>query len=401
MIKAFKLLDQITIYSSANLSQDDINVVSLLYAPLIKNNAYRFYMTLVSVLNRNVLHSQTLLHKDLLDILGMNANEFYQARIRLEAIGLLNTYQNGEEYVLFVKAPQTSKQFLSDGVLGMYLYSEVGHETFKKLQKMFSIPKADKSNYNELTASFDDVFTSEVEVEIKNNDYLVDHKINKGIIINNYNFDFNLFKNGISETFLENHRITQKFKTFITNIAYAYGFNEVQMQDIYNQSLNNSGHFDYTLCSRKARELYKSLHQESLPKIGVLPKVEMSEAEALFDSLPAKNIIETATGMKVALAADIDKIQNLYQEYSQLPRSVINVSVVYSIKKCEGEVPAYSYFDTVLKDWINKGISTFESAKELAFREKNQVSKRKNKKSNDPEWLKDYVKNIEDGVEDL
>lgn len=401
MIKAFKLLDQITIYSSANLSQDDINVVSLLYAPLIKNNAYRFYMTLVSVLNRNVLHSQTLLHKDLLDILGMNANEFYQARIRLEAIGLLNTYQNGEEYVLFVKAPQTSKQFLSDGVLGMYLYSEVGHETFKKLQKMFSIPKADKSNYNELTASFDDVFTSEVEVEIKNNDYLVDHKINKGIIINNYNFDFNLFKNGISETFLENHRITQKFKTFITNIAYAYGFNEEQMQEVYNQSLNNSGHFDYTLCSRKARELYKSLHQELLPKIAIQPKVEMSEAEALFDSLPAKNIIETATGMKVALATDIDKIQNLYQEYSQLPRSVINVSVVYSIKKCEGEVPAYSYFDTVLKDWINKGISTFESAKELAFREKNQVSKRKNKKSNDPEWLKDYVKNIEDGVEDL
>ena len=401
MIKAFKLLDQITIYSSANLSQDDINVVSLLYAPLIKNNAYRFYMTLVSVLNRNVLHSQTLLHKDLLDILGMNANEFYQARIRLEAIGLLNTYQNGEEYVLFVKAPQTSKQFLSDGVLGMYLYSEVGHETFKKLQKMFSIPKADKSNYTELTASFDDVFTSEVEVEIKNNDYLVDHKVNKGIIINNYNFDFNLFKNGISETFLENHRITQKFKIFITNIAYAYGFNEVQMQEVYNQSLNNSGHFDYTLCSRKTRELYKNLHQESLPKIAIQPKVEMSEAEALFDSLPAKNIIETATGMKVALASDIDKIQNLYQEYSQLPRSVINVSVVYSIKKCEGEVPAYSYFDTVLKDWINKGISTFESAKELAFREKNQVSKRKTKKSSDPDWLKDYVKNFEDGVEDL
>ena len=127
----------------------------------------------------------------------------------------------------------------------------------------------------------------------------------------------------------------------------------------------------------------------------------MSEAEALFDSLPAKNIIETATGMKVALATDIDKIQNLYQEYSQLPRSVINVSVVYSIKKCEGEVPAYSYFDTVLKDWINKGISTFESAKELAFREKNQVSKRKTKKSSDPDWLKDYVKNFEDGVEDL
>lgn len=402
MIKAFKLLDPITVYSSANLSQDDLNVVNLLYAPLIKNSAYRLYMTMVSILNRNILHSQTLLHKEILDILGMNANEFYQARIRLEAIGLLNTYQNGEEYVLFIKSPLTSKQFLSDGVLGMYLYSEIGPEAFKKLQKMFSIPKADKTNYLELTASFDDVFTSTVEVEITNSDYLVDHKLNKGIIIHHYNFDFDVFKNGISETFLENHRITSKFRTFIINIAYAYGFNEKEMQEVYNQSLNNSGHFDYTLCSRKAREKYRSNHEDKLPKLGIQPKAEMSDAEALFNSLPAKNIIETATGSKVALAIDVEKIQNLYQEYNELPRSVLNVCVVYSIKKCEGEVPAYSYFDTVIKDWISKGITTFEAAKELAFKEKSTtITKRKPKKSSEPDWLKDYVEKFEDGVEDL
>ena len=102
---------------------------------------------------------------------------------------------------------------------------------------------------------------------------------------------------------------------------------------------------------------------------------------------------------KVALATDIDKIQNLYQEYSQLPRSVINVSVVYSIKKCEGEVPAYSYFDTVLKDWINKGIVTFDQAQTEVIRRENNMSKKRGTK--DPNWLKEYVKNFEEGVEDL
>lgn len=400
MIKAFKLLDQVTVYSSASLSSDDVNVVTLLYAPLIKNGAYRLYMTLTSLLNRVTLNSQSFIHKELLDILGMNANEFYQARVRLEAIGLLNTYQKEEEYLLLVKAPLTAKQFLTDGVLGMYLYSEIGDQEFKKIQKIFTIPKADKTDYEEVTASFDEVFKSIEEIDMKDNDYLVDHKINKGVVINNYEFNFQLFAGGISATFLENHRITNKFRTFITNLAYAYGFNESEMQEIYNKSLNSSGSFDYTLCSRKAREKYKANHEMKLPKLAEKEQVMMSEAETLFNSLPAKNIIETATGSKLALANDIDKVQNLYQEYSEIPRSVINVCVVYAIKKCEGEVPVYSYFDTVMKDWINKGITTFEAAKELAFKEK-APTKRKTKKSSDPDWLKEYVQNFEKGVSDL
>lgn len=398
MIKTFDMLSQITVYASTTLNSDDVNVITLLYAPLIEADAYKMYMTLHSLLNRTSLQSQTLHQKELLDILGLNPNSFGEARLKLEAIGLLNTYKCNNEYMFLLKSPLTAKGFLSDGVLGMYLYSLLGDTEFKRIQKLFQIKTVDKTGYDEITASFDDVFKSVEEIKISNEEFIIDRRFNAGIKIKNYDFDFNLFSSGIASTFLEGKRITKKFQTFITNIAYAYGFTEAEMQEIYNKSLNSSGNFDYTLCSKKSREKYAETHERKLPLLGVVDEVERSELEELFSRLPAKNIIETSTGNKVASSIDIDKIQQLYQEYDTLPRSVINMCVIYAIKKCEA-VPAYSYFDTILKDWIKKEIVTFDLAvKEVSIREKAAAKK---KGSKDPNWLKEYVKNFEEGVEYL
>ena len=398
MIKTFDMLSQITVYASTTLNSDDVNVITLLYAPLIEADAYKMYMTLHSLLNRTSLQSQTLHQKELLDILGLNPNSFGEARLKLEAIGLLNTYKCNNEYMFLLKSPLTAKGFLSDGVLGMYLYSLLGDTEFKRIQRLFQIKTVDKTGYDEITASFDDVFKSVEEIKISNEEFIIDRRFNAGIKIKNYDFDFNLFASGIASTFLEGKRITKKFQTFITNIAYAYGFTEAEMQEIYNKSLNSSGNFDYTLCSKKSREKYAETHERKLPLLGVVDEVERSELEELFSTLPAKYIIETSTGNKVASSIDIDKIQQLYQEYDTLPRSVVNMCVIYAIKKCEA-VPAYSYFDTILKDWIKKEIVTFDLAvKEVSIREKAAAKK---KGSKDPNWLKEYVKNFEEGVEYL
>ena len=402
MIKTFEMLDRITIYASTTLNSDDVNVITLLYSPLIEADAYKMYMTLHSLLNRSSLTSHTLLHKEILDILGLNSKTFAQARLKLEAIGLLSTYKHDNEYIFLLKSPLTAKGFLSDGVLGMYLYSILGDAEFRRIQKLFQITKVDRTNYDEITASFDDVFKSIEDIDIKNDEFIVDRRINTGIKIKNYDFDFNLFSSGIAASFLEGKRITKRFETFIINIAYAYGFNEAQMQEIYNKSLNNSGNFDYTLCSKKCREKYAELHEAKLPSLGVKEEVVMSEEETLFQSLPAKTIIETSTGTNVALATDIDKVQKLYQEYETLPRSVINVCVAYAIKKCDGTVPVYSYFDTILKDWITKGIVTFNQAQEVATKVAKSSAKKGSKTvSQEPTWLKEYVKKFEEGVEDL
>ena len=402
MIKQFEMLDRITIYASTTLNSDDVNVITLLYSPLIEADAYKMYMTLHSLLNRTSLTSHTLLHKEILDILGLNSKTFTQARLKLEAIGLLSTYKHDNEYIFLLKSPLTAKGFLSDGVLGMYLYSILGDSEFRRIHKLFQITKVDKTNFVEITASFDDVFKSIEDIDIKNDEYIVDRRLNTGIKIKNYEFDFNLFASGIAASFLEGKRITKRFETFIVNIAYAYGFNESQMQEIYNKSFNSSGNFDYSLCSRRCREKYAEIHEAPLPTLSVKQEVEMSEAEALFQSLPAKTIIETSTGANVALSMDIDKVQKLYQEYETLPRSVINVCVAYAISKCDNTVPAYTYFDTILKDWITKGIVTFKAAQEVVTKTNKTTTKKGGKTvSQEPTWLKEYVKKFEEGVEDL
>lgn len=402
MIKSFDLLDRITIYASTTINGDDVNVITLLYAPLIEADAYKMYMTLHSLLNRTSLASHTLLQKEILDILGLDNNAFTQARLKLEAIGLLSTYKNEQEYIFLLKSPLTAKGFLSDGVLGMYLYSLLGDAEFKRIHKLFQITKVDKTNYQEITASFDDVFTSIEDIDIKNSNYVVDRRLNTGIKIKNYDFDFNVFASSIAATFLEGKRITKRFETFIINIAYAYGFTEVQMMEIYNKSLNSSGNFDYGLCSKRCREYYAATHEANLPKLSVKEDVEMSEVEQVFHNQTAKNIIESQTDVKVVTSANLDTVNKLYQEYSTLPRSVINLCVVYATKKC-GEIPAYTYFDTILKDWIKKGITTFKLAEEEVTTRINKPSNKKGGKrvSQEPEWLKEYVEKFEEGVEDL
>ena len=94
MIKTFEMLDRITVYASTTLNGDDVNVITLLYSPLIEADAYKMYMTLHSLLNRSNLTSHTLLHKEILDILGLNSKTFAEARLKLEAIGLLSTYKH-------------------------------------------------------------------------------------------------------------------------------------------------------------------------------------------------------------------------------------------------------------------------------------------------------------------
>ena len=185
MIKTFEMLDRITIYASTTLNSDDVNVITLLYSPLIEADAYKMYMTLHSLLNRSSLTSHTLLHKEILDILGLNSKTFAQARLKLEAIGLLSTYKHDNEYIFLLKSPLTAKGFLSDGVLGMYLYSILGDAEFRRIQKLFQITKVDRTNYDEITASFDDVFKSVEDIEIKNDEYIVDRRINTGIKIKN------------------------------------------------------------------------------------------------------------------------------------------------------------------------------------------------------------------------
>lgn len=391
----------IRINSSSPLAIIDVETVNLLYAPIIKEDAIRLYLTLYGILNRTNFETKIPLH-DLLDILMFTEKRFIESKGRLEAIALLNFYESEEEYLIMLKNPLTPKQFLSDGVLGMYLYSLVGEESFKRLNSLFEIPKVDKTKYSELTASFDDYFTTRELPKLDTGEYLVDKKLNQGIKIKNYPFDFEKFKASISENFLDGRRISTKFRKYIVDIAFAYRFNEEDMKMIYNKSLNSSGYFDYSLCSKNARSLYKERHNGKLPEVDSVSVIgdDIKKYAYMLENISPSALLESSTNDK-AKEEDITNILNLYLNYQDLPKSVINSCIIHSIKLCKDKAPAYLYYEKVLKDWINKGIDDFSKAYRILTEDQKEYSSKGKKKVDEPDWLKEHWAHFEEGVEDL
>ena len=87
-----KLNTTVKILIGESLSIDDLNVLSLLYMPIIGNRAYTLYMTFYSALNRSS-NTRVVKLSDITDLFGITVNVLTQERKKLEAIGLLNTYK--------------------------------------------------------------------------------------------------------------------------------------------------------------------------------------------------------------------------------------------------------------------------------------------------------------------
>ena len=118
-----KVNSKFNLFMQTDLSASDFKVLALLYQPLLGLNAYSIYNIFYQFNKLNQLTP----HHFLLDLLNIKQDEFINAREKLEALGLLETYlKNEDEYLYILKAPFTAKQFLLDTFLGTYLESEIG-----------------------------------------------------------------------------------------------------------------------------------------------------------------------------------------------------------------------------------------------------------------------------------
>ncbi len=263
-------LESFTVYSSSNITADDLNVLTLLYNPLIKTDSFNLYMLLSSLVDRASLKSFTSKHQFLFDMTLLNNEQFYQARIKLEAMGLLTTLYNDNSYIYILKPPFTAKQFLVDGLLGTFLYAEVGATTYKQLTKLFSIPKIAKESYDNISKSFEDVFTTDIEsTKLEKEEYLLGRNLNTGIKIEKYSFEYSKFLNIVKLIMDDSKKNSKKLETHLTNMAFAYGFDENSLANIYRQSIDSKGNLDYGLLNSNALDEFHFQYNKGVPKLAV------------------------------------------------------------------------------------------------------------------------------------
>ena len=157
--------DQYKISTAGLLNDYDRKIVTRLYQPLIGPICFSLYMTFWSELEENRLWSEPTTHYSLMNTLGLNLRDIYEARLKLEGIGLLNVYkkETGEvkEFVYEINPPLSPLQFFTDGMLNIYLFKKIGKAQYTRLKRFFSDELLPIQEYENVTKTFAEIFTSD------------------------------------------------------------------------------------------------------------------------------------------------------------------------------------------------------------------------------------------------
>ena len=93
--------------------------------------------------------------------LNLPLDQIYEARLKLEGIGLLKTYQfDSDDRVYFtyeLQAPFSPRQFFADMMLSELLYRHLGKSRYTLLKNFYS-KNNERDIGKDITASFSDVF---------------------------------------------------------------------------------------------------------------------------------------------------------------------------------------------------------------------------------------------------
>lgn len=366
------------IYTNFNLNLDDIKTLNLLYLPLIGDDSLTLYTFLHSLIDRMSLEGSFFQKEEILDLLGYKSIKFNKSLAKLEGINLVRTFVKEDYEVVFLLAPFTPKNFLKDTVLGHLLEERIGEENYKKLLELFIIPTPDLKDYKEITKTFGEVFSESHNIKYdKISDNIYGRRPNRKSLINNTDFDFDLFISKIDLNHLKDG-LTDEFRKQIESTSLVYSFNLEQMTNLFNDSVDKNGYYNYDLFKKKVQSLYNFLHKK------VNSKLSNDDMVNKLDNMNAVTLVKSLMGDNYPNLV-LQKVNDLYININ-LPRGLINLMIILVYAQKEN-IPAISYFEKMALSWQNDGIYTTEDAVNKYV--KRQL-KTKSKKSNKDIELEDW-----------
>lgn len=390
--------DPFRLITYQSLDVDERDVLTLLYQPILGSDAFTLYLTLWSFINRDRRKSPEFTHAMLYDILRMSPSSFEQARQKLEAIGLLDTYHNDSLYLYEIKAPLSAEEFIHDGSLGAYLFSRMGKDVFDTISNLFKLSTNDKEGFTNISSTFDKVFDSLPKPIETTHKYQNRHK---GKIHIKHNFDFDLFLDGLSKNFVDRRKITKAVKEKIMNLSYVYNLDEFTMQKVFMDSVDKQRNIDQEELSKNARKWFEfdkeTVYQEPLPK----QKESISHADMLAKCKTENpsTILSILSNGKPS-TQELNVIERLMENY-EFPVEVYNFMMVYVIGVLS-DFPSYNYFDKVAVDWQRNHVETIDDAikaiKNRQVRMDKQTKRKPTEKHTIPndvesDWFDEYWKN--------
>lgn len=377
--------DTYTVINKTVINDTDKKLISMLYQPIIGYSATSLYFTLLDDLDKLEIMSNDLTHHHLMATMQLKLEDIVIAREKLEAIGLIKSYikkENINHYVYLIYSPISANEFFNHPILNVVLYNNLGKKEYEKILNYYKIPKINLKGYEDITSSFDEVFTSvkgnvlEVNEDIK--------KSNTNNILINKGVDFNLLISSLPESMISDKCFSKETKELINSLSFTYNLDTLSMQGLIRDSINEKGLIDKTLLRKSCRNYYQfesngnlpTLIYNKQPKYLKKPNGDTSRRAKMiytFENLTPYQFLKAK--YKGAEPTDRDKrlIENLLIDQKLNP-GVVNVLIAY-VLKLNNEKLKKSYIETIAGQWKRLNIETVEEAMDITEKEHKKLKK--------------------------
>ena len=412
--------DTYTVINKTMLNDKDKKILSMLYQPIIGNTAVSLYYTLLDDLDKQEVMSDDFTHYHLICTMQLKLEDIVVAREKLEAVGLLKSYfkkDRIQQYVYLLYSPILPAEFFNHPILNVVLFNNLGKKEYEKVLSYFKVPRVSLKDFQEVTASFDEVFTStlgtirEVENDVRDRD-------SNDLVFHN-KIDFNMIIEGIPESQRHDRCFSEDVKGLIQQLAFIYQLDTYAMLGLIRNSLNEKGFIDKTLLRKSCREYYQFDHAGNLPTLiynkqpDFLKKPEGDSSKwakmvYTFENITPYQLLKAK--YKGAEPTDRDKrlIESLLIDQKLAP-GVVNVLISY-VLKVNHEQLKKSYVETIAGQWKRLNIETVEDAMRYTEKEHKKLHKLvKDKKDNKttnkaevlPAWFNQEQSVVETTDEDI
>lgn len=401
--------DQYIVSIDGPANEGDLKVLSFLYQPLIGPISISLYLTLKSQIHINRLHSEPASHYYIMNLLDLNLGEIYNARKKLEAIGLMESFVkhdgDSREFIYILKPPLSPRQFFTDGLLNIYLYQKVGRDYYHRLKQDFSDGAINIKEFNNITMPFQQVFSSSHSFSYRDkmdevdSDTILPTRVEaEPITVYPEFFDFELFIAGLDEAIVPRKSITPDVREVIVKLAFLYGIDAIQMKNIVMRSLDNNNEVDLEKLRKTARDWYTLEHYNSLPKLidrtqspiyeseMDVPKTQEDRLIRYLETVSPRQVLTDVSDGSEPAESDLRLVEDIMLN-QKLNSGVVNVLIQYCMLRTDMKLTR-SFVETIASHWARKKVKTVKEAMELAKEEHRKYVEWQQNKKNEPKKTK-------------
>lgn len=390
------------VFRNHPLTEVEQRILTHLYTPLIGPKSIHIYLTLGTFLTSAETESMPSGHLKLFQMLQIKKEtEFMEERNKLEAVGLLEVYQNQNIWVYKLKHVLMAEEFFQNEILSTFLYQNIGFDAYQALLCEFLVHRFDLKQFENVTKAFDEVFeieTGERLEYLEELSTLIRNTTGEQVQVKNPHFDYKYFHILMSALdILDAETLNSRsLYDLVNRYSFLYQLTTEEIKDAVVESVQIDKQLDEEKLKKACKRIYDGHIVKPKVVVKTMAQTDQDKLVSYLEQTAPTEIVKTMFGVGL-VASEIEMFDTLMKN-NQIDLGILNVLVIYVLQDKNGEVPSYNYFNKIVKSWQRMGItSTKEAMDHINGRTPVASSKQYRGKTvkDVPDWYDDYIKEVE------